>query len=96
MQFLRTLKESKTPSSSGSIGSPVSKFNPTTWPSVCSSCSAATVIIMLAYYFYSIIPGMCKLTSILNIVSSIGGQGLGDDEKSVGKGLDTPLSLALD
>lgn len=96
MQFLRTLNESKTPSSSGSIGSPVSKFNPTTWPSACSSCSAATIVVILALCFYSNIGGLRKLTSILNVVSSIGSQGLGDDKESIGKGLYTPLSLALD
>lgn len=43
MQFLNTLKESNTPSSSGSMGSPVSRFRPTTLPSAYSSCRSATV-----------------------------------------------------
>lgn len=42
-QFLNTLKESNTPTSSGSIGSPVSRSSPTTSPSACSSRNAATV-----------------------------------------------------
>jgi UDP-N-acetylenolpyruvoylglucosamine reductase len=44
MQFLRTRKESNTPSWIGSIGSPVFRSNPTVFPSACSSWSAATTI----------------------------------------------------
>lgn len=90
----KTRKESNTPSWIGSMGWPVVKFRPTMLPSACSSVKEATCPGISACIRN--IRTELELTSILDIVTGVGGEGFGNDQQCICKCLYSPLGLALD
>lgn len=85
IQFLSTRKESYTPSCIGSIGSPVIRLRPTTLPSACSSCSAATI-----WYTISKANRQTEtaigLTAVLYVMTRIRSKCLWNNQESIRKG----------